>query len=157
MTVGGEIPIPVPQTGATGVSITIEYKPFGVLLSVKPEVQPNGKIRLTVSPEVSAIDEAQEVTIAGLGVPGFNKRAATTTVDIADGGTLAIGGLIQAEEAHVVNKLPILGDLPIIGQLFRSEDFTNGDTELIILVTPQIVTEEDSADAIARSQEMRTN
>lgn len=140
--VGGEVPIPVPSTGVGGTAITIDYKPYGVTLDIETQIEGEDRVRLTVTTEVSDIDTSQTVVIAGIGVPAFRTRRVTTTVDVVSGATLAIGGLIQSDQTKVVSKVPFLGDLPIIGSLFRSREFTEGESELVILVTPEIVTAE---------------
>jgi len=142
ITVGGEIPVPVSQTGGTGGgSISIEWKPYGVLMQVAPTIlEGSEKINLKVSPEVSSLDYANSVTISGFVLPAMRQRKASTVVTIENGGTLVLGGLIQRDEAKAVSKLPLLGDLPILGELFRHRQFQNGESELIILVTPRIVT-----------------
>jgi Flp pilus assembly secretin CpaC len=141
--VGGEVPIPVPQAGGTGAAaITVEYKDFGVSLKVKPTVlegaggQP--EINLALSPEVSSIDPASSVTISGISIPGFRTRRAETNVDVTPGSTLVIGGLIQRDVARITRKIPFLGDIPVLGHLFRSKEFSEGKTDLVIMVTPEI-------------------
>ncbi|MGD8236931.1 MAG: pilus assembly protein N-terminal domain-containing protein [Armatimonadota bacterium] len=141
--VGGEVPIPVPQAGMAGAAaITIEYKEFGVRMQVTPSILPEAgdapKIHLALAPEVSSIDPSSSVTVSGLKVPGFRTRRAETTVTVAPGDTLAIAGLLQSETAKTIRKIPILGDIPIIGNLFRSKRFTEGKTDLVIMVTPEI-------------------
>jgi len=139
MLVGGEIPIPVPQTGEGGITITIEYKQFGVLLKVKPVVLDDQRVRLMVAPEVSDIDRSTSVAIAGFNIPGFVTRRESTTTDMLSGDTLAIGGLLQTTSSTIIKKVPILGDIPILGALFRSKEYLEGKTELVILVTPEIL------------------
>ena len=141
--IGGEIPIPVASTAAGGfASVTIEYKEYGVNLRIRPTISPSGdKVILDVSPEVSSLDYGNGVTMGGLVIPGLRSRRAETRVTITDGGILAIGGLIQNDQSKAVDKIPILGDLPIIGQLFRHDTFKNNRSELIILVMPQILGE----------------
>ncbi len=142
---GGEVPIPVPQAGAGGAAITIEYKRYGVTLDMRPVIRPRreeGKperIELQVKPEVSSVDLATQVSIGGLNVPAFRTRQAQTKVDIYSGQTLMIGGLLTHEQTKAVKKIPILGDLPIIGELFKHRQFTSGDAELVIFVTPEVV------------------
>jgi Flp pilus assembly secretin CpaC len=141
--VGGEVPIPVPQVGAgAGAVITIEYKEFGVQLMVQPTIvdieQGRRKINLKLTPEVSSIDAASSITISGISVPGFRTRRTETIVNIDPGATLVIGGLIQRDVAEIRRKIPLLGDIPIIGQLFRSKQFVEGKTDLMIMVTPEI-------------------
>ncbi len=141
--VGGEVPIPVPQVGAgAGAVITIEYKEFGVQLMVQPTIvdieQGRRKINLKLTPEVSSIDAASSITISGISVPGFRTRRTETIVNVDPGATLVIGGLIQRDVSEIRRKIPLLGDIPIIGQLFRSKQFVEGKTDLMIMVTPEI-------------------
>ncbi len=145
--VGGEVPIPVPQVGAgAGAVITIEYKEFGVQLTVQPTIvdieQGRRKINLKLTPEVSSIDAASSITISGISVPGFRTRRTETIVNIDPGATLVIGGLIQRDVSEIRRKIPLLGDIPIIGQLFRSKQFVEGKTDLMIMVTPEILEQE---------------
>ena len=142
--VGGEVPIPVPQVGAgAGAVITIEYKDFGVQLTVQPTIVDTGggqrKINLKLSPEVSSIDAASSISVSGISVPGFRTRRTETVVNVDSGSTLVIGGLIQRDVSEIRRKIPFLGDIPIIGQLFRSKQFVEGKTDLMIMVTPEIV------------------
>jgi len=138
--VGGEIPIPVPQAGGGAAAVTIEYKQYGVILKMKPTIMPDGKsLKLQIEPEVSSIDSATQVSIAGISVPAFRTRRAKTVVDMPSGATLVIGGLIQHEQSKVVRGIPLLSKLPIIGQLFRRDEWNEGLTELVILVTPEIL------------------
>jgi len=141
--IGGEIPIPVSQAGAGGVaSITVEWKPYGVSLTITPTIGPDAKrVELEVAPEVSSLDYGNAVTIGGLVLPALRSRKAHTKVTMPDGGVLAIGGLLQSDQSKAVDKIPLLGDLPIIGQLFRHDTFINNESELIILVMPQILDE----------------
>lgn len=141
--VGGEVPIPVPQFGAgAGAVITIEYKEFGVQLTVQPTIvgaeRGHPKINLKLTPEVSSIDTASSITVSGISVPGFRTRRTETTVNVDPGATLVIGGLIQRDVSEIRRKIPFLGDIPIIGQLFRSKQFVEGKTDLMIMVTPEI-------------------
>lgn len=139
--VGGEIPIPVAQSGGgSSGSVTIEWKPYGVLLQIEPQILEGGeKINLKVAPEVSSLDTANAVTISGFVLPAMRSRKASTVVTMPSGHTLMIGGLLQSEDSKAINRLPILGDLPIIGKLFRHEEFQKGQSELVIMVTPEIV------------------
>ncbi len=140
MLAGGEIPIPVPQTGGAVGSVTIEYKKYGVELIITPRILPGGQqIELAVNPIASSLDYANALTMSGFNIPALRKREAKTTVTVADGQTLIIGGLVQRDQSRNISKIPILGDLPIIGQLFRHKEFKEGKTELVILVTPEIM------------------
>jgi pilus assembly protein CpaC len=145
---GGEFPIPVPQGGTTG-GITIDYKKFGVQLKFLPTVLDSGKISLTVAPEVSELDFSTAVQIGGFVVPGVTTRAASTTVELMDGHTFAIAGLIRDDAKNLISKFPVLGDIPILGALFRSSSFQKNETELLILVSPHLVKSLGSADTVA--------
>lgn len=142
--IGGEIPVPIAQTGIGGAAaISVEWKPFGVNLKMKPTIGPNAeKVKLSVEPEVSSLDFANGVTVSGLTIPALRTRRTQTVVTVADGGVLAIGGLISSDQSKSVSKIPLLGDLPIIGQLFRHDTFRNDRSELIVLVLPQILGED---------------
>ncbi len=142
--IGGEIPVPIAQSNVGGAAtVTVEWKPFGVNLTIKPTISPDDqRVKLEVSPEVSSLDFGNGVTVGGLSIPALRTRRANTIVSIPDGGVLAIGGLIQSDQSKTVSKIPILGDLPILGQLFRHDSFRNDESELIILVLPQILNED---------------
>ena len=137
---GGEFPIPVAQSSSGGNgSITVEFKPFGVSLAFTPTVLDNKVINLVVEPEVSSLDASASVTINGLVIPGLRTRRARTTLELRDGESFAIAGLLQRDFQTTVRQLPLLGNLPIIGALFRSSSFQKGETELMIVVTPRLV------------------
>jgi pilus assembly protein CpaC len=133
---GGEIPVPVPQ--ALGTS-SIEYKPYGIGLSLTPTVLSPQRIALKVAPEASQLDFANAVTISGVSVPAITTRRAETTVELGDGESFVIGGLIDRETASNVNKVPLLGDLPIIGTFFKQLNYQQNERELVIVVTPHLV------------------
>ncbi|MBI4797734.1 MAG: type II and III secretion system protein family protein [Desulfarculus sp.] len=133
---GGEFPVPVPQQNNT---VTIEFKKFGVQLGFKPEVLKSGNIRMNVSPEVSEMDFSIAVVIQGFTVPGLKTRRAKTQLEVKDGESFVIAGLFRDDINHQVSKLPLLGDIPILGALFRSTEFQNNQTELLIEVTPEVV------------------
>jgi pilus assembly protein CpaC len=140
---GGEFPIPVAQSnsggGGGGNAITIEFKPFGVSLAFTPTVLGGKVINLVVEPEVSSIDPSASITVNGLVVPGLQTRRASTTLELRDGESFAIAGLLREDTTTSVNQLPLFGSLPIIGSLFRSTSFQKGETELLIIVTPRLV------------------
>ncbi|QKG72694.1 type II and III secretion system protein family protein [Erythrobacter mangrovi] len=145
---GGEFPIPVIQgnSGGGGTStnggnsgITIEFKPFGVSLGFTPTVLGDNTINLIVEPEVSSLDPAASIQINGLTIPGLQTRRASTTLELRDGESFAIAGLLQQDFQTTVSQVPLLGSLPIIGALFRSTQFQKGETELLIVVTPRLV------------------
>ena len=133
---GGEIPIPVP--GADG-TVTIQYKKFGVGLNFTPTVLSNKKINMQVVPEVSALDFSNAVSMGGFVVPALTTRRVSTVIELADGQSFAIAGLLKDDVREVISKFPLLGDIPILGALFRSSSFQKNETELIIIVTPHLV------------------
>jgi pilus assembly protein CpaC len=133
---GGEIPIPVPQY--QGVT-TIDYKQYGVSLAFTPTVLGDGRISLRVRPEVSQLDSANGLAINGYTIPGLTTRRAETTVELGSGQSFVIGGLLSNNTSNSVNKAPFLGDLPILGQLFRSNGWKRSESELVIVVTPYLV------------------
>lgn len=134
---GGEIPIPVQGQDN---QVTIQYRQFGVSLQFTPIVLSKDKISLSVAPEVSALSEQNRVSTAnGVSVPSFTTRRASTSVDLGSGQTFAIAGLLRNDNTNNVQKFPFLGDVPVLGTLFRSTSFRNDQTELVILVTPYIV------------------
>jgi pilus assembly protein CpaC len=141
---GGEFPYPVPQ----GLNqITLQFRTYGVKLGFQPVVQDNGLIRLQVSPEVSQLDLATSLKVDGVTVPGLITRRADTTVELKDGDSLAIGGLFQRDYVNTVRQFPMLGDIPILGTLFRSARWKRNETELVIIVTPRLVASQDFAKA----------
>ncbi|MBX7459003.1 type II and III secretion system protein family protein [Qipengyuania sp. 1NDH17] len=141
---GGEFPIPVVQNGGGGGqdggnSVTVEFKPFGVSLGFTPTVLSDKVINLVVQPEVSSIDPTASININGLQIPGLQTRRANTVLELRDGESFAIAGLLQRDFKTTVNQVPLLGSIPIIGSLFRSTSFQRGETELLIVVTPRLV------------------
>jgi pilus assembly protein CpaC len=134
---GGEFPVPVGV--AINGQIAIEFKQFGVGLAFTPTLLEDGLINLLVAPEVSSLDPAAGIDIGGLRIPGLKVRRARTTLELRDGQTFALAGLIQSDFRDTVSKIPLLGQIPIIGALFRSTNFDRQETELVILVTPRIV------------------
>lgn len=132
---GGEFPIPIPQQN--GVT-SIEYKEYGVRLDFTPTVISDDKISLKVAPEVSDLAPSA-VTIQNNNIPTLSTRKASTTVELGSGESFSIAGLIRNDVTNNVNKFPWLGDVPILGTLFRSNNFQNNQTELVIIITPYIV------------------
>jgi len=133
--VGGEIPIPKP--GSFG-NVTIEYKPFGVGLEFTPTVLSSGAINLNVSPEVSELDYNNAVYYDGYEIPGISTRKASTVVELADGQSFAIAGLISESLRENNQRFPVLGDVPVLGNLFRSTNFQKNKSELVIIVTAHL-------------------
>jgi pilus assembly protein CpaC len=135
---GGEFPFPVVQGGANN-AVTVQFKEFGIRLNFVPQVQPDGLIRLKVSPEVSALDFANGLTISGFTVPALTSRKATTEVDLRSGQSFAIAGLMDNRLVEVANRIPVLSTIPILGNLFKSKSTTKTNTELLVMVTPRMV------------------
>jgi len=133
---GGEIPVPVPVSNEL---VGIEYKPYGVSLMFTPTLLPGERIGLRVRPEVSSLNGSSTVEIAGLTVPTFRIRRADTRVEVGSGQTFAIAGLFQRNNSQDMDRLPLLGDMPVLGSLFRSRRFQQNETELVILITPYLV------------------
>jgi len=133
---GGEFPVPVPQGLGT---VAVEYKPFGVGLAFSPTVLDKNKINIQVTPEVSELDFSTAIRFTGFVVPGISTRRATTTIELDEGQSFAIAGLLKDTIRENITKFPFLGDLPILGALFRSSSFQKNETELIIIVTPHLV------------------
>jgi pilus assembly protein CpaC len=133
---GGEYPVPVP--GALG-QVTIDYKRYGVGLAFTPTVLGGGLINLKIEPEVSQLDISHPVTVAGISVPPLIVRRASTTVELRDGQSFVIGGLLQSNGQNAISQLPWLGDVPVLGALFRSTSYQKNETDLAIIVTPRLV------------------
>jgi pilus assembly protein CpaC len=138
---GGEYPYPMVQggSGSSGSSISIMFKEYGVRLSFIPTITPRGTIRLQVAPEVSALDFGHAVEISGFEEPAISSRKVNTEVELADGQSFAIGGLLNNTESETFEKIPFLGDIPVLGKFFQSMQKTRDNTELIVIVTPEIV------------------
>jgi pilus assembly protein CpaC len=137
---GGEFPVPVPQSAAGGgTTVTIEWKKFGVSLNFVATISANNRINIHVNPEVSQLSNLGSIAIAGIQVPSLTVRRAETTIDVASGQSFAIAGLLQNNVNQTINKFPWLGDVPVLGQLFRSETFLRNESELVIIVTPYLV------------------
>jgi pilus assembly protein CpaC len=137
---GGEFPVPIAAAAANGlVTPTIEFKPFGVRLSFTPTVLANGIVNLRIAPEVSELDFANAVTISGTTVPSLIKRDAVTTIELRDGQSFAIAGLLQANDIRARNQIPWLGSVPVLGALFASSNYQKDESDLVIIVTPHLV------------------
>ncbi len=137
---GGKFPVPITQGGGTGgVAVTVEYKEFGVKLNFVPVVLGDGRIRLKVAPEVSDLDFTTAVKFNGFVIPGLTTRQVETTIELAEGQTFAIAGLLNSSMTSGKDVTPLLGDLPIVGALFRSVRYQRKETELVVLVTPRLV------------------
>jgi pilus assembly protein CpaC len=147
---GGEFPIPVANGngtnngddedgGAGNSNVTVQFKPFGVSLAFTPTVLADGVINLVVAPEVSSIDPTASIVVNNLRIPGLQTRRAKTVVELRDGESFALAGLLRKDFQSTVRQFPVLGSIPIIGTLFRSSNFQREETELVIIVTPRLV------------------
>jgi pilus assembly protein CpaC len=137
---GGEVPIPVvqPSSGSTP-TITVDYKQFGVQLTFQPTVLANGIINLRLTPSVSELDYANAIQNQGFLIPALKKREARTTIELRDGQTFAIAGLLQSEGLRNISQVPWIGSVPVLGTLFRSSAYQQKETDLVVIVTPHIV------------------
>ena len=131
--VGGEIPIPL--AGAFGTQ-TVEFKPYGIIFSIEPVIDGSDIITAKLSTELSQIDPA--VTVAG--IPGFLTRSTSTEISVRPGQMIALSGLVNSELSNAIDKVPGIGNMPIFGRLFRSDDFRNKRSDLVVLLEPEIIT-----------------
>jgi pilus assembly protein CpaC len=147
---GGEFPVPIAQGGSavgtstggtlsSASSVTIQWKEFGVRVEFTPTVLDDNTVSLTVAPEVSALDFTNPLEISGFKVPVINSRKTSTSVDVRSGEHLVIGGLKQTDKSRTVRKVPVLGDIPLLGLLFKSTTTQTQDRELLVIVSPEIV------------------
>ena len=148
---GGEFPIPIASAAAEGTggipTVTVEFKQFGVGLAFTPTILQDGLINLVVNPEVSAIDPTISVNSGLVNVPGLKVRRAHTTVELRDGESFTIAGLLQDDYTNNIRQFPWIGEIPVLGALFRSTDFQRDETELVIVVTPHLVVPRKTAAA----------
>ena len=145
---GGEFPYPSVQGGGASNAVSIIFKEFGIRLHFTPTITRNGSIRLKVAPEVSSLDFANALVIAGFTIPSLLTRRAETEVEMREGQYLAIAGLMDNRYIDNVSKIPVLGDIPILGQFFRSKEARQNRTELLVLVTPKLVRPSDQPIAL---------
>lgn len=138
---GGEFPYPVPQLGAggTGTTITIQFKEYGVRLSFTPVYTSDGIIHLKVKPEVSSLDYTNAITLQGFFIPAISTRRVESDMELRDGQSFAIAGLLDNTVTNQMQKIPWIGDIPVLGKLFQSHNFNKNKTELMVVVTPRIV------------------
>jgi pilus assembly protein CpaC len=140
--VGGQIPIPTSQSNSN--SITVTYEPFGIRLNVTPVVVGDNTVQLTVTPEVSALDFGNAITVNGTTVPALTIRRVTTTLQMQSGQTLVIGGLYDSNYGKNVSRIPVLSEIPILGEFFKDTTNTKEETELLVLIETEIVTDTTS-------------
>jgi len=137
---GGEYPVPVAQSNTSGFpTITVQYRPFGVELTFMPTVLSNGVINLRLAPSVSELDFVNAVRVSGFDIPSLSKRQAKTTIELRDGQSFAIAGLLQNTSRGDISQLPWIGSVPVLGALFRSAGYVQNETDLVIIVTPHLV------------------
>ncbi len=148
---GGEYPYPSVQGGQSN-SVTITFKEYGIRLRFTPNIARNGAIRLKLAPEVSSLDFANAVTIQGFEIPALRTRRAESEVELREGQYLAIAGLLDNETTRNFTKIPILGDIPILGELFKSRGIRDRRTELLIVVSPELVVATDKAPALPTNE-----
>ena len=139
--VGGEFPIPIVQGSVVGggSTVTVEYKEFGVRLNFRPQVLGSGRVRLEVAPEVSELSEIGAVVQNGFTIPGVTTRRSQTTVELGSGQSFAMAGLLRTKDQARVSRVPLLGDIPVLGVLFRSVRYEQDQTELVVMVTAELV------------------
>jgi pilus assembly protein CpaC len=138
---GGEFPFPVVQAsgGGAAAAVTIQFREFGVRLNFLPTITPRGTISLRVNPEVSALDFTHGLTVSGFSVPAMTVRKMNTSVELGEGQSFAIGGLLDNRVTETLQKIPFIGDLPVIGKFFQSKTRNKENTELMVIVTPELV------------------
>src|SRR5262249_11077797 len=137
---GGEFPFPIISSTGTGAQaapvVTVQFKEFGVRLNFTPTIQPNGMIHLKVRPEVSSLDFSNALQIQGFTIPALSTRRAETEVDLPDGESSAIAGLMDNQVTQITSKIPGIGALPILGRFFQSRDTQKSNTDLLVVITP---------------------
>ena len=148
---GGQFPFPIVQPGAGFTAVTISFKEFGVRLEFTPVITPNGSIHLTVAPEVSTLDFANALTISGFTVPALSTRKAETEFEVQDGQSFVIAGLMDNRVTDIYNKIPGLGDIPILGTFFRSKSLQKSNSELMVLCTVHRVSPTTDPPAIPKN------
>ncbi len=136
--VGGEFPVPVLQGGANSGAVTVQFREFGIRLIFTPVITANKTIKLHLRQEVSTLDQADGVTINGFQIPALSTRRAETDVELTEGQSFVVAGLVDNQEQETFSKIPILSSLPIFGSLFKTKDEKKSRTDLVVLVTPEI-------------------
>jgi hypothetical protein len=137
---GGEFPVPVVQGGQNGSAVSVVFKEYGVRLNFKPTIIDEDHIRLELEPEVSTIDFANGVRFNGFVIPALRTRRARTGIELRDGQSFALAGLLDNNEVRSLSKIPVLGDIPILGNLFKSSSFQKQESELMFIITADLVT-----------------
>lgn len=137
--VGGEFPVPVLQGGANAGAVTVQFREFGIRLTFTPNLTENGTLKMYVKPEVSTIDLANSVTMSGFTIPALATRRVESNIELAPGQSFVIGGLIDDRTTQTLSRIPGLADIPLLGALFRSRSLSRAKTELVVVVTPELV------------------
>jgi len=145
--VGGEFPVPIVQGGQNAGAITVQFREFGIRLSFKPQLTPNGTLKMSVKPEVSTIDLANAVNVGGFTIPALATRRIDSTVELAPGQSFVIGGLIDDRTTETMSRIPGLANIPLLGVLFKSRNENRTKSELIVIVSPEIVEPLEAADS----------
>ena len=145
--VGGEFPVPIVQGGGSSNAVTVQFREFGIRLTFNPTITPNGTMRLYVKPEVSSIDLAHAVTFNGTTIPALATRRVESTIELAAGQSFVIGGLIDDRTTESFARMPGLSSIPLLGTLFKSREESRQKSELIVMVTPEIVEPLSAADS----------
>lgn len=138
--VGGEFPVPILQGGSNAGAVTVQFREFGIRLSFNPQVTENGTVKLYVKPEVNTLDLANSVSIAGFSIPALATRKIETNIELGEGQSFVIGGLLDDRVTDSMSKIPGLANIPLLGTLFKSRTENRSKAELIVLVTPEITT-----------------
>jgi pilus assembly protein CpaC len=156
--VGGEFPVPIVQGSVVGGSstVTVEYKEFGVRLNFRPQVLGQGRIRLEVAPEVSELSEIGALKQNGFTIPAIVTRRSNTTVELASGQSFALAGLLRSKDQARVSRVPGLGDLPVLGALFRSVRYEQDQTELVVMITAELVEPIEDGELLPLPGDMQT-
>lgn len=144
--VGGEFPIPVLQGGANSGAVTIQFREFGVRLTFTPNIMGNNDIRLHVKPEVSALDYTNALSFNGFTIPALSSRKMETNIELGEGQSFVIAGLIDKQVTETLSRIPGLANIPVLGNLFKSRTINKSDTELVVIVTPEITMPLDASD-----------
>lgn len=144
--VGGEFPVPILQGGSNSGSVTVQFREFGIRLTFNPQVTESGSIKLYVKPEVNTLDLANSVSIAGFSIPALATRKIETNIELGEGQSFVIGGLMDDRVTDSMSKIPGLSSIPLLGSLFKSRTENRSNSELIVLVTPEITTPLSASD-----------
>ena len=136
---GGEFPFPIVQGGQNAGAVTIQFREFGVKLTFLPNITPRGTVRLQVTPEVSSLDFANGLLFQGFNIPAISTRRVQTEIELESGQSFAIAGLLDNRVTESLSKVPGLGDIPLLGKLFQSRSMSKNNSELLVVVTPELV------------------